>query len=76
MVQTRLLLPHVQMKHSTFGAELVAALERHIEIERGEREHARVSVRNPPGLRRKPFWMRGRRENGGRNRTHSPYILH
>jgi len=75
-IQTRLLLPRVQMKHSTFGAELVAALERHVEIERGEREPARISVRNTPDLRRKPSWVRGRHERGGRNRTHSPYILH
>lgn len=74
--QTRLLLPRVQVRHSTFGAEVVAAAQRVLEIARGEREPARISVRNTLSLRRKPFWVRGRRERGGRNRTHSPYILH
>lgn len=72
--QTRLPLPRLRKESPSFGEQLIEAMEEALAIERGEKEPARVHVYDTTGVRRPPFWVRGRRERGGRNRVFNPYL--
>jgi len=75
--QTPRRLPRLRKESPSFGEMLIAAAEESLAIERGEKEPARVLVYElPEGFRRAPSWVRGPREQGGRNRLHSPYVRH
>ena len=74
---TRLRIPRLRERSTWFGDMLIAGAEEALAIERGEKEAVRIHVyEEPEDFRRVPSWVRGRRERGGRNRLHSPYVRH